>query len=273
VTTLAGQATAGFNNATGINAQFNNPEGLAVGYGYVIVADSGNDMIRMISDSSGVVSTEAGQAGVTGAVDGTVANALFNMPSGVAVDSSGQVFVADTGNNMIRFYNGASVTTLAGQLAPGYNDATGTAAQFKQPMGIATNSYGLSGYLYIADSGNNMIRVLDMSTGAVTTLAGQLTPGANNGIGTAASFQTPTGVALDGNGHLFVADSGNNLIREIFISTGLVTTLAGSGSPGSTDGNGYQASFNKPYGIAVNSSGTTVYVADTTSGAIRQVAF
>lgn len=251
---------------------FNNPEGLVVGYGYVIVADTGNNLIRNVTTSTGQVTTTAGQAGVTGSTDGPASTASFNLPTGVAVDSAGDVYVTDSGNNTIRYISGGSVTTLAGSAGvTGALNATGTSATFNNPTGICTNGYGINATLYIADSGNNMIRVI--TSGVVSTLAGQLSPGAVNAKGTSASFNNPTGVAMDSNGNLYVADSGNNLIREINISSGIVTTLAGSGSAGSTNGNGYIASFDQPFGIAVDTGGTTAFVADYALSLIREIQF
>jgi sugar lactone lactonase YvrE len=184
----------------------------------------------------------------------------------VAVDSSGNVYVADYGNNMIRKITSAGVvTTLAGSsTTSGSADGTGTAASFNNPMGVAVDS---SGNVYVAD-GNNMIRKIT-SAGVVTTLAGTIAGGSANGTGTAASFNNPTGVAVDSSGNVYVADCSNFMIREI-TSAGVVTTLAGSTTYGSANGTGTAARFYNPNGVAVDSSGN-VYVADYDNNMIRKI--
>ncbi len=157
----------------------------------------------------------------------------------------------------------AAVTTFAGGFA-GSVDGTGTAAKFTYPKGITTDG----GNLYVVDSGNHKIRKIVIATGVVSTLAGSGSVGLVNGTGTAASFNMPVGITTDGSS-LYVADSGNNRIRKIVIATGVVSTLAGSGSAWSTDGVGTAASFHTPQGITTD--GSNLYVADLGSHKIRQV--
>ncbi len=267
VTTLAGSGSPGSTNATGTAASFNYPIGVAVdSSGNVYIADSNNNLIRKIS-SGGVVTTLAGQAGVTGATNATGTAASFNHPSGVAVDSSGNVYVADDGNNLIRkITTGGVVTTLAGSGSTGSTNATGTAASFNQPYGVAVDS---SGNVYVADFLNSLIRAIT-SGGVVSTLAGSGSIGSTNATGTAASFNRPTGVAVDSSGNIYVADYANSLIREIR-SWGSVSTLAGqTGVFGSTNGTGSAASFYFPTGVAVDTSGN-VYVADEANSLIRKI--
>ena len=260
VTTLAG-STNGNNNGTGTAAKFNAPSGVAVdSSGHVYVADQGNHRIRKISPA-GVVTTFAGST--QGYMDDTGTAAKFNAPSGVAVDSSGHVYVADQGNHRIRKIDPAGVvTTLAGSTS-GSADGTGTAAQFNGPYGVAVDS---SGQVYVADFSNNRIRKID-PTGVVTTLAGS-SYGYMDGTGTAARFRYPTGVAVDSSGQVYVADLLNNRIRKIS-PTAVVSTLAGSSS-GYMDGTGTAAQFNQPSGVAVDSSGN-VYVADFSNHRIRKI--
>jgi hypothetical protein len=269
VSTLAGQAgVRGATNATGTAASFNLLFGVAVdASGNVYVADTFNNLIRMIT-SGGVVTTLAGQVGTPGATNATGTAASFNGPAGVVVDSSGNVYVADSTNDLIREISpGGVVTTLAGQAGVfGSTNATGTAASFNDPTGVAVDS---SGNVYVADTANNMIRKIAPG-GVVTTFAGQLTAGSTNATGTAASFKDPDGVAVDSSGNVYVADTGNYLIREISPS-GVVTTLAGqAGVQGSANGTGTAASFNTPTGVAVDSSGD-VYVADLLISHIREI--
>jgi sugar lactone lactonase YvrE len=269
-TTLAGTpSNAGSADGASSAAQFENPNGVAVdSEGNVYVADLGNNTIRKITPG-GVVTTLAGTPGVSGSADGTGGAAQFAKPSGVAVDSLGNVYVADSFNNTIRkISSGGAVTTLAGTPGiVGSADGSGGAAQFNRPGGVAVDG---TGNVYVADSLNRTIRKIT-SNGVVTTLAG--TPGilgALDGPGSIARFANPTGVAVDGEGNVYVADNYNFTIRKI-TSAGLVTTLAGSlSSMGSADGIGTNAQFNYPQGVAVDNAGN-VYVTDTNNNAIRMI--
>lgn len=220
VSTFAGTGIAGASNVAD-SVSFNSPLGVAAdGTGNVYVADYENNLIRKISQA-GVVSTLAG-SGAKGADDGLDTAATFNLPEALAVDASGNVYVADNGNNLIRKVTPAGqVSTFAGSGQPGRGDGTGAAASFSSPFGIAIDA---NGNLYVADSGNNLIRKITPG-GAVTTIAGSGSRGANDGSGSAASFNTPAGIAVDKSGNIYVADEGNNLIRKI-TQTGAVTTIA-----------------------------------------------
>ncbi len=269
VTTFFG---IGYNPSNGLAPYFF-PEGVATdGSGNVYVTDlaalgnsAGGNVILKISPS-GVATTVAG--GVQGFVNGTGTAASFASPLGIVVDASGNVYVADDNNNAIREITPASVvTTLAGNGVAGESNGTGTAASFNGPQYLAIDA---SGNLYVADTGNNLIRKIT-SAGVVTTVAGNGQAGATNGTGTAASFNRPTGIAIDASGNLYVTDTGNNLIRKI-TPAGVVTTIAGNGSQGSTNGSGTLASFNAPFGITIDAAGN-LYVADYGNNLIRKISF
>lgn len=223
----------------------------------------------LAASAQSTITNFAGLAGNAGSTDGAGSSARFNSPTGVAVDSSGNVYVVESVNNTLRVITAVSdVTTLAGTAGTvGSTDSTNSAARFKTPSSVAVDT---SGNIYIADYGNHTIRKVT-STGTVTTFAGLAgSPGTADGTGTAARFNSPAGVAVDSSGNVYVADAANCCIRKITPGGG-VTTLAGTaGTFGTTDGTGAAARFFLPFGVAVDSSGS-VYVADTYNQTIRKV--
>jgi len=264
VTTLAGrEGFAGHVDGTGSDARFYSPSGVAVdSAGNIFVGDGPDYTIRKVT-SAGVVTTLAGLAGFDGNTDGTGTVARFGFPHGVAIDSAGNIFVADTFNNSIRKVTSSGVvTTLAGG-SNGSTDGTGSAAQFAYPYGVTVDS---AGNVFVADRNNHTIRKVT-SAGVVTTLAGLAGfDGSANGTGSAARFNQPYGVAVDTEGNVLVADTDNNTIRKV-TSAGVVTTLAGTpGVSGST--NGDMATFQGPRGIAVDATGN-IFVGDTFNFTIR----
>ena len=220
VSTIAGTGTAGFADGPGTSAQFNFPCGVAVdGLGNVYVGDCSNHRIRKV-ESSGVVSTLAG-TGTAGFADGPGASAQFDVPYGVVVDGSGNVYVGDSNNHRIRKIDSSGVvSTLAGDGTSGFADGPGTSAQFNTPRGLAVDGLG---NVYVADLVNHRIRKID-SSGVVSTLAGEGTPGFADGSGTSAQFYLPNGVAVDGSGNVYVADAANNRIRKIAFTVATTTT-------------------------------------------------
>lgn len=205
-------------------------------------------------------------AGNAGHADGGPTTASFTQPAGVATDASGNVYVADYLNNLIRKVSpDGSVVTIAGSGQGTFADGTGADASFSKPSSVVLDA---AGNLYVADSFNHRIRKITPG-GEVTTFAGSSMVGAADGNGAAASFNTPSGLAIDLAGNIYVADSGNNLIRKISVN-GDVITFAGSGFPGSTNGNGIAASFNAPQNLTVDGDGN-VYVTDSGNNLIRKI--
>ncbi len=261
-TTLAGSLTQGYQDGPGETALFRQPTGVAVdSEGNLYVADQNNHKIRMITPE-GVVSTLAGSG--AGYTDATGTNAKFQYPRAVAVDSAGNLYVADQNNHKIRkIAPGGVVTTLAGS-GQGSADGTGTAASFAYPRAVAVDGVG---NVYVADQFYHKIRMITPA-GVVTTLAGSGSNGSADGTGAAASFYNPYGVAVDSAGNVYVGDQLNHRIRKI-APGGVVTTLAGSGS-GFADGTTETALFSQPNGVAVDSAGN-VYVADANNNKIRKI--
>ncbi|WP_136152987.1 T9SS type A sorting domain-containing protein [Flavobacterium sangjuense] len=262
VTTVAG-STQGFADGPVATAQFFSPLGVAVDAGgNLYVADGWNNKIRKITPA-GIVSTLAGST--QGFSDGAGGSAQFYHPFGVATDTAGNVYVADTENNKIRKITPAGVvSTLAGSGTCGFLNGSGATAQFCSPTGVVTDA---TGNVYVADLINHRIRKIT-PTGVVSTLAGGATYGFADGSGTAAKFNAPRGVTIDAAGNVYVADSENNKIRKI-TPAGMVSTLAGS-TVGFADGTGSAAQFYYPFGVATDPAGN-LYVADAYNNKIRKI--
>jgi streptogramin lyase len=266
VTSLAGNGNATpFSNGTGTNATFYNPQQVGVdSTGNVYVPDFGNHRIRKVTPT-GVVTTLAGN-GTSAFADGSSGVASFAGPRGVTVDTLGNVYVADAGNNRIRkITSDGVVSTLAGQATAGSSDGTGASASFNAPFGVAVD---FSGNVFVADQGGNRIRKIT-PVGVVTTIAGNGGTTFTDGTGTNATFNGPYGIAVDSTGTLYVSDLTNHRIRKI-TTAGVVTTLAGNGTTTFANGTGTNATFNQPWGVAVDPSGT-VYVTDFANHRIRKI--
>jgi serine/threonine protein kinase, bacterial len=265
VKTLTGSVIPGANNGTFSESSFLCPNAVAVDRdGNVYIADTLNSVIRKAAAVGEVTTLSWTPAGVT--QSGPATNAALGEPTGVAVDSSRNVYIAERGANRISEITPRGVmNVVAGTGMAGSADGPATAASFNSPSGLAMDK---DGNIYVADTANHLVRKITPD-GKVSTLAGSGTPGSSNGAGKAASFNRPTGVAVDSTGDLYVADEGNNLIRKIS-PDGTVSTLAGTGAKGWDDGPATVASFNRPFGVAVDFYGT-VFVADTGNNVIRQV--
>lgn len=259
VTTIAGKpGVSAADDGQGSNARFFWPSGLATdNAGNVYIADSYNHSIRKMTPA-GAVTTVAGRAGETGSVDGTVAVSRFNTPRAVAVDTAGNIFVADTFNSVIRKITQAGmVSTVAGSSGQvGIDDGTGVAARFAQPVAIVGDN---AGNLYVADAGNFNVRKIN-AAGVVTTLAGAINIRyALDGVGATAGFYAPGNLAADIYGNLYLNDfmSGKHIVRKV-TAAGVVSTIAG-----------VFANFDQIGGLATDVNGN-VFVADTV-GTIRQI--
>jgi sugar lactone lactonase YvrE len=270
VSTLAGTpGVKGSANGTGPAASFNYPTGVAVATdGTVYIADSRNYAVRTVT-SAGVVQTLAGDSTSGGSADGAGTIARFDSPAGVAFDRLGNIYVADNGNNTIRKIDRQhNVTTLAGTAGiAGSTDGKGAAASFNSPMGIAVDDFGL---VYVADTFNDVIRVV-LPDGQVRTIAGAAgVPGSTDGVGASARFDHPIGISTGRHGDLFVTDGYNNTIRRIS-ADGRVSTVAGiAGATGSTDGPASQATFSYPMGVVEGADGA-LYVADAYNNVVRKI--
>ena len=267
VTTLAaGSGAAGFADGKGRAAIFNNPDCVAVdSAGNVYVGDTNNHRIRKITPL-GEVTTLAGN-GKAGNTNGVGVNASFNYPWGVAVDSANNVYVADTGNSMIRKISpDGTVKTFAGNGKASFADGPGPQAMFQYPRGIAIDKE--EGTVYVADTNNQRIRKISY-TGDVSTLAGTGDYNFADGPGKSAKFQNPYGIAIDSKKRVYVTDTFNQLIRVIQ-PDGTTSTLAGAREYSFADGNGKAARFRAPSGIAVDAAGN-VYVGDQGNNRIRKI--
>jgi sugar lactone lactonase YvrE len=273
ISTTAGNGTGGFSGDSGlaVNAELHIPFGLALdGSGKIYVADTLNNRIREIS--SGIVATIAGTgAPGSGGDGGAAVNAQLNHPSGVAADGSGNLYIADEYNNRIRKIDvTGKISTVAGNgtVGGGGDGGSATRAQLYYPTGVAVDKFG---NFYIADSSNQRIR--KVTGGTITTVAGNGNVGYNctNGTATSLGLHTPTGVAVDGSGNLFIADYGNQCVRKVD-SLGNITTVAGTGLPsyGGDGGPAMLAALNYPTGVAVDSSGN-LYIADYVNHRVRLV--
>ncbi len=252
---LAGTGADGHTDGPAVDARFSDPFAIAASPdGALYVADAGDsNSIRQIAHD-GLVSTVAG--GREGLRDGIGAMAEFNTPSGLAIDGAGAIYVADTGNHAIRRITPyGRVTTIAGGGGPGWQDRRGAEARFDGPIGLAFDARGL----FVADAYNDRIRLVTPD-GRVSTVAGRGTPGLVDGAALDAAFDTPTGLALSANGSLFVADTGNDVVRRIDPDGGVTTVslVADSSAP----------ALMRPTGVAVSSDGR-LYVTDRRSRVIE----
>jgi len=262
ISTIAGTGTEGFagDGKAATSAQLSGPGGIAAdSSGNVYIADTGNHVVRKIT-SGGTISTFAGSGGNAGyAGDGGAATSalLFN-PTGLVLDKSGNLYIADSGNNVVRQVVGANITTIVCGPA--------RVLQLNHPTGLALDA---SGALYIADTGNR--RIVRFANGAATSFAGNgLTKfSGDNGPAIQAGINDPTGVCVDAAGNVYITDTFNGRIRRV-TQDGIITTVAGNGfaAYAGDGGPALNASFSFPRAVIADSS-SNVYVADTNNNVIR----
>ena len=267
VTTFAGATDPGIADGPGDDARFRQPTGVAVdASNNVYVADWLNHTIRKITPAR-VVSTIAGVAGTCGFLDGPAASSQFCAPRDVAVNGAGEIFVADSNNRRVRMISGTTVTTFAGSAQYGSDDGPATSASFRSVDSVAADG---SGNVYVTDSPNHTIR--KVSAGTVSTFAGlAAVSGYSQASYADGRFSGPDEIVVDTNGHIFVADSANSVIRKI--SSGSLSAVAFAGTPGingNDDGTGASARFRAPTGLGIDTS-NNLYVADSNASTIRKI--
>ena len=260
VSTVAGDGTAGADNGPALTARLDTPSGVAIdAKGVLVIADFGNQQIRLISGGS--VSTLAG-TGATGNKDGPLLQATFSGPHEVALHGAA-IYVVEYNGHRVRKIEGASVSTVAGDGVYGYKDGPGPGARFASPAGVDVDT---AGTVFVADNGNSSIRTI--FGGSVATVAGSQKSGYLDGPALSALFDSPSDVALGPGGRLYISDFDDSRIRAL--QGGKVTTVAGDGVGGHKDGAPLQARLNRPHSLAVGPDGR-IYVTDFKGHRVRVI--
>ncbi|MEM8535849.1 MAG: hypothetical protein AAGF95_33795 [Chloroflexota bacterium] len=279
VSTVAGSAQMrGDANGSGTNARFDFPYDVALSNDgtFALITDARNNTVRRLDLTTREVTTLAGAAGIRGRTDGTRSEARFAYPSGIALNGDGTfALIADTDNHTIRTIDivDDEVATIAGSAGlTGSTNGSGTDARFNAPQSVVLDADGT--FAIIADTDNHIIRRLDLTTREVTTLAGQPGEvGTDDGIGSAARFAFPRGVAIDSDAQfVLIADSENHTIRRLDLTTRQVTTIVGqAGEQGVADGRGREALLSFPRGLSISTDGAFALIADFSNSTIRQI--
>ena len=278
ITTVAGNGTAGFagDNGPASQASLSGPSSVALDpAGNLYIADLNNARVRKVEAVDQTITTFAGNGPGFSGDNGPASQARLSNPYGVAVDADGNVYIADQANQRIRQVDAPTETirTIAGNGTPGFFGDSGAAIQatLDFPVGVAADA---AGNLYIADLVNNRIRKVDAASQAITTIAGNGGSGfsGDNGPATQARLRSPSGVAVDAAGNIYIADTTNNRIRKVDAASQIITTVAGNGTAGFSGDNGpaTQATLRNPNGVAVDGAGN-LYIADFNNHRIRKV--
>jgi len=281
ITTIVGHYVYGSGSYSGdggpaTNARLNGPDGVAVDInGNIFFADCNNDVIREINASTGIITTIAGNhTQGFGGDGGPATNAELNHPQGIAVDASGNIYIADEGNNVIRKVSHDTISTIAGDRVQGFSGdgVQATAAELDQPNSVALDK---SGNIYICDNANMRIREVHLTTGIINTIAGGGNCGSNycgdGGAATAAELYYPAAVFVDSHGNIYIGDGDNSVIRKV--SGGIINTVVGNHYGAGFSGDGglaTSAQLNGPWGVAVDSSGD-IYISDYFNNVVREV--
>jgi len=276
ISTVAGDGSYSFGGDGGLatNASLFNPLGISIdAFGNFYIADTDNNRIRKVNAITGIITTVAGGSATSGLGDGGLAtNARLSTPSSVTFDASGNLYIADKGNERIRKVISSTgiISTVAGS---GFNLGDGGLATVANLYSPTCVTFDASGNLYIADYWHHRIRKVTTSTGIITTVAGNGNQGfgGDGGSATAANLNFPTGVAVDASGNLYIADQ-NNRIRKVNPVTGIISTVAGNGftTYGGDGGIATLASLYEPYDAVIDNLGN-LYISDFGNNRIRKV--
>lgn len=269
---FAGSGEPGFKDATSTNANFNQPQSLVYFNNNIFVADTYNHCIRKINLKNRLVTTIAGSPGIPGYMDGTSQEAKFNMPSGITVDSAGNLYVSDTLNRRIRKIElDGKVSTIAGNGKNGFLDGPALGAEFRRPLGIVSNAQG---DIFIVDRDNCRIRKLYQKNGipVIETIIGTGMVGDKSGFAILAQLNMPEEISMDAEGNLYISDTGNNKIKKFDFIKAEVVEIIGQKTPGYADGDATKSSFNGLTSLKVNKNGELI-VADTKNNCVRKISF
>ena len=275
ITTIAGTGTQGFSgdNGPATAAQLDSPQGLALSTTTLYIADTHNHRIRAVDLTTNLITTIAGTTPGFSGDSGLATAAHLNLPTAITLDTTGNLYIADTANHRIRRIDTTgTITTIAGNGTQGFSGDTGpaTAASIDSPTGLAVDPLN---NLYLADTHNQRIRKITPTTGIITTIAGTgaLGQSGDAALATSAQLALPHGLTIDPQGNLYLADTANHRIRRIDATTGIITTIAGTGTQGFSGDTGPATAANLDSPRSATYSPTQLTIADTNNQRVRQI--